>query len=212
MLCSGRQMVETFVHILLLTGHDDVAKLLSHNLLQIDITDLLDLSRCDPRDVNVVKFTFGEERQLSIDKLNVTGSINSINSVYTMISSPRGYCLLINNHFTVGTYKEMQRFRNIFYQLHFDVIMKKNMNKIEIINFLREISHREELGTHNAFVLMMIAHGNEKNEIYGFDGEEIKIRDLMDTMNAENCPRLRSKPRMFFFNCCRGSEKFLTFF
>ncbi len=205
MLCSERQIVENLVHILLLTGHDDVAKLLAHDLLHIDITDLVDLTRCDPLNVTDGRFTFGDERQLSIDKLIRSGSINSINSVYTMNSSPRGYCLLINNHFTLGTYKEMQRFRNIFYQLHFDVIMKKNMNKIDIINILTEISNRPELNDHNAFVFMIIAHGNEKNEIYGFDWEEIKIRDLMDIMNTENCPKLRSKPRMFFFNCCRGS-------
>ncbi len=194
------------MHILLLTGHDDVAKSLAYNLLQTDITDLIDLTRCDPQKGKEGRFNFCHDRQN--DKLIASGSINSINSVYTMINSPRGYCLLINNHFTLGTYKEMQRFRNIFYQLHFDVIMKKNMNKIDIINLLTEISIRPELNDHNAFVLMIIAHGNEKNEIYGFDSETIKIRDLMDLMNTENCPRLRSKPRLFFFNCCRGSKKF----
>jgi hypothetical protein len=188
-----------------LTGHDEVAKSLAQNLLRTDITDLIDLSRCDPRNGIEGRFTFGHDRQS--DKLIASGSINSINSVYTMISSPRGYCLLINNHFTIGTYKEMQRFRNIFYQLHFNVIMKKNMNKIDIINILTEISNKSELSEHNAFVFMIIAHGNDKNEIYGFDSEPIKIRDLMDLMNTENCPRLRSKPRLFFFNCCRGSKK-----
>jgi caspase 2 len=59
---------------------------------------------------------------------------------------------------------------------------------------------------------MMIAHGNDKNEIYGFDGEPMKIRDLMDMMNAENCPKLRSKPRVFFFNCCRGGNNLLIYF
>ncbi len=189
-----------------MTGHDDIAKSLAYNLLQSDITDLVDLTRCDPRNGKEGRFNFCHDRQN--DKLIASGSINSINSVYTMTNSPRGYCLLINNHFTLGTYKEMQRLRNIFYQLHFDVIMKKNMNKIDIINILSEISNRPELNDHNAFVFMIIAHGNEKNEIYGFDSETIKIRDLMDLMNTENCPRLRSKPRLFFFNCCRGSKKF----
>jgi hypothetical protein len=189
-----------------LTGHDYVAKLLAQSLLQTDITDLIDLSRCDPRNDQKGRFNFCHDRK--IDKLIERGRETSGNSVYLMFNSPRGYCLLINNHFTLGTYKEMQRFRNIFFQLHFDVIMMKNTNKIDIINILTEISNRNELNDHNAFVFMIIAHGNEKNEIYGFDSETIKIRDLMDLMNTENCPKLRSKPKLFFFNCCRGSKIF----
>ncbi len=187
-----------------MTGHDDGAKSLAHNLLQADITDLIDLTRCDPQNGQEGRFNFCHNRE--IDKLIESRTMNSMTLVYPMTNSPRGYCLLINNHFTVGTYKEMQRFRNIFYQLHFEVILKKNMNKIDIVNILKEISNRNELYNYDAFVLMIIAHGNEKNEIYGFDSEAIKIRDLMDLMNTKNCPRLISKPKLFFFNCCRGSQ------
>ncbi len=195
------------MHILLYTGHDEIAKFLAEKLSGTDITDLIDLSSCDPRYSRGGTHSFGDLR--TIDQIKNSGQISSTNSVYTMVNSPRGYCLLINNCFTVGTYKEMQRFRNIFFQLHFDVIMKKNMNKSDIKVLLKEISSREELDNQNAFIFMIIAHGNDKNEIYGFDGEPMKIRHLMDMMNAENCPKLRSKPRVFFFNCCRGGNNLL---
>jgi hypothetical protein len=206
MNCLNRNNLGEFVHILLFTGHDEIAKYLAENLSKTDLTDLIDLSRCDPRYSRGGNYSFGDPR--TTDQIQNSGQISSINSVYTMVNSPRGYCLLINNYFTIGTYKELQRFRNIFYQLHFDVIMRKNMNKADIKILLNEISSREELDKHNAFIFMIIAHGNDKNEIYGFDGEPIKIRDLMDMMNPENCPKLRSKPRVFFFNCCRGGKYF----
>jgi len=100
----------------------------------------------------------------------------------------------------------MEKFRDIFFQLHFDVIMKKNMNRVDIINIMKEISGRNELENPQAFVLMIIAHGNANHEIYGFDGEPIKIRGLMDLVNSDSFPKLRNKPRLFFFNCCRGGK------
>ncbi len=52
-------------------------------------------------------------------------------------------------------YKEMQRFLNIFFQMHFDVIMKKNLDKQ---HSLRIICQDPNIETHEAFMLMIIAH------------------------------------------------------
>ncbi len=49
----------------------------------------------------------------------------------------------------------MQRFLNIFFQMHFDVIMKKNLDKQ---HSLRIICQDPNIETHEAFMLMIIAH------------------------------------------------------
>ena len=112
------------INVLLYTGQDEISRILASNLLQVDLIDMIDLTRCDPKN-NVIfeKFSFGDDWK--VQDLVVGGSINSVTAVYSMNNSPRGYCLLTNNHFTIGTFKEMQKFRDIFFQLHFDVIMKK---------------------------------------------------------------------------------------
>jgi len=99
----------------------------------------------------------------------------------------------------------MQRFRNIFFQLHFDVVMKKNLSTKELINFLSEISSGSELSKHEAFVFMIISHGNEKKEIVDSNENSVKIEDLTNVFNDIKCPQLKGKPRLFFMNCCRGN-------
>jgi hypothetical protein len=195
--------------MLLLTGHDYVAKFFAQRI-NFDITDLIDLSQNNPNDYQRSNYSFGHPRAIDNFKLKEEFKLISLeteiflNSFYMMDQAPRGYCLLINNYFTVGTYKEMEHFRYIFFQFHFDVIMKKNMNCKEIILLLAEIAKRTELNYHNAFALMIITHGNENNEIYGFDGAALKIRYLMDIMNNENCSTLKNKPKLYFINSCRG--------
>ena len=75
--------------------------------------DLLDLTKCDPRYGHKASFSFGHINPTDV-LIKQNRSISSMGSAYSMSESPRGYCLLIKNYFTIGTYKEMQRFRNIF--------------------------------------------------------------------------------------------------
>jgi len=167
---------------------------------------LIDLSRFDPSTGPVKNFRPGEENPFDILKPEPRDKHPTTTPQYKMISEKRGYCILINNYYTLGTYKEMQRFRNIFFQLHFKVKMKKNMNKEDILNFLRIKSQDPQLAEHDAFVLMIISHGNENREIYGLDNLPIRIDTIMTMFNNKECSLLQNKPRLFFFNCCRGSE------
>ncbi len=120
-----------------------------------------------------------------------------------MLTQPRGYCILINNYYTIGTFKEMHRFRQIFYQFHFEVIMETNLTSQQIIDLLSDVSIKGELEDQDAFILMIITHGNGRGEIYGFDGQPIPIQSLISLFYNNRCKGLKEKPKMFFFNCCR---------
>jgi hypothetical protein len=194
-------------HILLHIGDDAAASFLAS---PIALDDMIDLSLNDPKDGHKPKFSFGDDNYFDIIDRSSRKEEKKKNesAPYPMARSPRGYCLLINNFFTVGTFKEMQRFRNIFYQLHFDVIMKKNLGAIEIRDLLIEISRNEELDKHDAFIFMIITHGNEKKEIAGFDGYPLNVHYLMNLMDEINCPYLKGRPKVFIFNCCQSGEIF----
>ena len=61
----------------------------------------------------------------------------------------------------------------------------------------------------DAFVLIILSHGFEGGLIYGTDSDENGLRverDIVVQFNDRNCPALMGKPKMFFFNTCRGSE------
>jgi len=120
-----------------------------------------------------------------------------------MLSHPRGYCLLINNFYTIGSFKEMHSFRKIFHQFHFEVIMKRNLTVKQIYDLLIEYSTKPKLIDHDAFAMFIITHGNGRGEIYGFDGQPIHIQTLISLFNNNKCIGLEDKPKMFFINCCR---------
>jgi len=194
---------DKLVDALLHTGCDEMAFILDPNVI-----DMTDLKRCDPKNGYVEKFSFDKNGSDINDKCELVWSdqinANTLSDIYNMTAIPRGYCLLINNYFTKGTYKELQKFRNIFYQLQFDVIMEKNLTADQIKQKLIDISKDENVKKHNAFIFMIITHGNSKREIYGFDGQSIQIDSLIELLNNKNCEALQNKPKIFFFNCCRG--------
>jgi hypothetical protein len=189
------------VQILLHSNNDDAAKI----LLPEETKDLIDLTRCDPKNEFVPEFSFGHNNTKDeLIEVKKGYSNRTESDVYIMESKPRGICILINNYFTIGTYKEMQRFRNIFTQLHFNVNMYKNLKAKQIEQLLEKTSKSKELCEHNAFVFISITHGTENDEILGFDGIPLKIKSLLSKFDSNNCRALREIPKMFFFNCCRG--------
>ena len=195
-------MIDTLVEILLFTGQDEAALIIDPNMV-----DMVYLSRCDPRKEYIENFSFGEANPKVQLKIDSGRSRDSKSNAYQMRGIPRGYFYLVNNYFTKGTYKEMQRFRNIFHQLNFEVIMRKNLSAKEILKDILLLSMNDELKNQSAFVFMSITHGNSNGEIFGFDGKTVKIENLIELFSDKYCPNMKRKPRAFFFNCCRGCEK-----
>jgi hypothetical protein len=190
-----------FLEILLHTKQYQVAKLIAEDYL----ADILDLNRCHPKDGSVEKFSFGHK--IEPDKLKISEkSGSSQGSRYPMDKNPVGYCVLINNYLTFGTFKEMQRFRNIFYQLNYDVVMAQNLDHEELFGYFSTLSKNLVSGNYCALFIMILSHGTKNNEILSFDNMPINIDTLMNLFNNEKCRYLLNKPRIFIFNCCRGNE------
>jgi hypothetical protein len=189
---------DEFLKTLLHTNHDEIVRFLQ---LKSKFDDMIDLNLCDPKDKFEEMYSFGHYN--SRDKLEgfEKSTSSSLTSNYPMMQSPRGFCLLVNNYFTIGTYKEMQRFRYIFYQLHFDIIMRKNLKNDQLIDEIKKISKSRDLEIHDAFVLMVISKGNDDKEIFDVDNEPLHVSSLIELLCDEKCPSLKNKPRMFFFNC-----------
>ncbi len=123
---------------------------------------------------------------------------------FKMDLKPRGKAIIINN-IKDDLIKESFRFVSIFKQLHFDVDLFYDMKAHEIKELLESVSKEERLNSDQAFILMIISHGfNEK--VIGFDGNELRVTEIVDIFSEVRCSALRRKPKLFFFNCCRNSE------
>ncbi|CAH1233155.1 CASP2 [Branchiostoma lanceolatum] len=68
-----------------------------------------------------------------------------------------------------------------------------------IQSFAKEEAHK----TANCCVVVMMSHG-EPEHIFGRDGQRVNIPKIIGMFNNKNCPALREKPKLFFFQACRG--------
>jgi len=190
-----------FLEYLLTTGQNLAAEKLASDLL----ADILKPELWDPSLGHKEEFSFGHIN--TEDKLEIhEGSMSSENATYPMKAKPRGYCVLINNYLNFATFKEMHRFRKIFYQLHYEVIFEQNLKYDQMNELLNKLSKNPGLKNHSSIIFIILSHGNDKKEFFSFDGKSMKIDHLKIHFNNENCPALMGKPRIFIMNCCRGGK------
>lgn len=139
-----------------------------------------------------------------------------------MNKRPHGYCVIINNiHFQdknmadrTGAEEDEKRLKTLFRALKFDVIVRRDLNKHEIENVAETYggkNHRD----FDAFVLILMSHGGDRDHILGIDGRETTVKNLMVEFQANKCPSLKGKPKVFIIQTCRGlinntTETFLS--
>jgi hypothetical protein len=141
------------------------------------------------------------EIELKVTPATVLKTGNS--KILSLIKNPRGKCVIINN-MTEKLGKESLRFKNIFEQLFFEVIIFENLTADQMKTKLVEIAKVVK----DSLILMIISHGHDE-KVIGFDEKDLRISEIVDIFSEKNCKELSRKPKIFFFNCCRISESFL---
>ena len=59
----------------------------------------------------------------------------------------------------------------------------------------------------DCFFLAVSSHG-ERGSLLGTDGARVSIEAaVLSPFNGAHCPSLRGKPKVFFLQACRGTEK-----
>ena len=56
---------------------------------------------------------------------------------------------------------------------------------------------------HDSFICCVLSHGT-KDGVQGTDGIVVPIEELTEIVDGNNCPALINKPKLFFFQFCRG--------
>ena len=79
----------------------------------------------------------------------------------------------------------------------------KNLTFFQMISLFDKMS-RENFDDNDAFICFISSHGNAKG-IVGTDGRAINIDEIVDPI--VNNSTLISKPKLFFFNSCRGDKE-----
>lgn len=129
---------------------------------------------------------------------------------YNMGNKPRGNCLILTyDEFhqdklapRPGNAVDKENLIKTFEELDFCVIHRTNLNKENSMKVIREMAGQKS----DSFVLFVCSHGNEKS-FFTSDNEEIALQEVISPFNADKSKGLLHKPKMFFFNSCRGIKK-----
>ncbi|XP_054722218.1 caspase-7-like [Uloborus diversus] len=140
----------------------------------------------------------------------------SLSDCYDISSVPLGYCLIINNvKFDVsyledreGSNVDADALSKIFRKIGYDIVSEVNLPAAKMWNILKEFSKRDFTDVHSCIVFIL-SHGTSMDNldyIYGTDGVYIPKMDIINLFNNETCESLIDKPRIFFFQACRGND------
>lgn len=133
---------------------------------------------------------------------------------YKMTSKPRGFCLIVNNiNFEDGIFptrtgsdQDANRFDNIFKDLGFETIMRRDLSADKMRAQFKELAAacRPE---HDALFVFILSHGSEHG-IYGTDGLEVYLdSEVITCFDNRNCPAMLGKPKVFVIQACRGRAR-----
>ncbi|XP_053382664.1 caspase-3-like isoform X2 [Mercenaria mercenaria] len=130
--------------------------------------------------------------------------------IYMMKEGGRKMCLIIGNtkcksyEELMGCAKDNAYLSALFKQLNFEVTVKNNLTAKEMTAFLNE--KKENLKDVECFVCAITSHGNHTG-ILGTDEEVTSFLDIMKMFDRDNCRELSNKPKLFFFDVCRGRHE-----
>lgn len=146
-------------------------------------------------------------------KIGVNMKFYEGDDIYQMSSMPRGHCVIINNiDFEIEDLKRSSAhcdgtfLKDIFQELGFIVYYYENLTSTAIKSTFCYHSNLEDLKNHDAFVGVIMSHGESKDLIVGTDANFVRIEQILAFFNNFHCPMLANKPKLFFIQACRGSK------
>ena len=130
-----------------------------------------------------------------------------------MSRSTRGIAVIINNktflessghHMAPRTGTDIDRdaLKKLFKKLKFKPEVHNNQTTAQILRIVREKATSDH-SSYDAFIFAILTHG-EEGFVYGIDGT-LRIREI--TSKFKNNKTLAGKPKIFFFQACRGEQK-----
>ncbi|XP_076358066.1 caspase-2-like isoform X3 [Tachypleus tridentatus] len=212
----GPDAFEKFVEILLETGHYNAALILEPNFKNdSSISQLSTFNNfTGGLDMSVREIGHTQPDNQGINQLRVKPATRwrEGSDCYKMSSCPRGYCLIINNvdfqklmDERYGSEGDARKLNMVFHEIGYEVTLKTDLTSQQIIDVVEAFSKKPEHEHVDSCVVIILSHG-EYDIVYGTDAEEIRIEKILDCFNNESCPLLQGKPKMFFFQACRGMK------
>jgi len=132
--------------------------------------------------------------------------------MYDMDHEKRGIALVINiskydrnqQVERVWSVEDVKNLKTTLDYLDFDLRLHQDLTAKEIRDEIQKIA-KEDHTDSDCFLCVVMSHGN-KDKIVASDNEEISFKEIMQPIK-ESCKSLENKPKMFFFQACRGDNE-----
>lgn len=157
--------------------------------------------------------------QINVRKCQTTrNQPEKIPTYQTNSRGKRGSLLVINNikfgkheKERNGAEKDMRNIEELFRQMNFERTTKTNLKKSEMESVLKTYA-KKNFNQYDISVIVMMSHGcgdadSGSTQISGTDGRNLATTDITNYFSITNCPSLAGKPKIFIFQCCRGSQE-----
>ena len=121
-------------------------------------------------------------------------------------------CIVISNqefpekkNYREGSEHDISKLKYIFaHLLGFCFIVFNNLTASSVRSLLKAAA-KVDFTKHQCFAFAMLSHGDE-NGITCSDGKPITVDEIRESFSTRNCSTLGGKPKIFIFQCCRGSR------
>ena len=153
--------------------------------------------------VSNVKLTFDTVTPLSGER------VVDLTCEYRMDKWPHGIAVIINNE----KFKDrLDRKGTKFDEYNLVQTLSYLGYVVDVYNDctaqgIREIIDKYSTKNHtkyDSFICCILSHGT-MGHVYGTDNYMVPVEEIADRINAENCPTLATKPKIFFMQCCQGT-------
>jgi caspase 7 len=138
--------------------------------------------------------------------------------MYKMDHPKRGVALVIN----IKTYdpnpykleerkwseKDVENLKATLDYLEFDLKFHENLKANEIRDEIQKITKLNHSDS-DCFLCVVMSHGID-DKIVASDSEVISLKEIMEPIKS-SCESLDNKPKLFFFQACRGKKEMVQF-
>ena len=140
--------------------------------------------------------------------------INFITFDFFSIRSGRGYCLIINQEFQGidkwrrhGSQHDVDKLEKTFKSFGFVTRTERDLKIADLLRVFEETVQILNTNDYASLAVFILSHGKEKSLIMTLECNRFfDVDELPTIFSNSNCPGLRSSPRMFFINACRGTN------
>ena len=91
----------------------------------------------------------------------------------------------------------------LFSLLSYVVTVHRDLDSEGFEEALESFASDERHSKADSAIVCVLSHGQEKG-IYATDGIVINFTFILDALDGQRCPLLVNKPKLFFFQACRG--------